>query len=326
MKTKLYIVIPCYNEAEVLPITVPLFLEVLADLIKKEKISKESRILFVDDGSSDATWQLILKYAKSNAQLLGIRLSRNYGHQYALFAGLMEVKEKADIAITIDCDGQDDVSAMESMVERYHEGYEIVYGVRTDRGSDCFLKRASAHGFYKLMQGLGADMVYDHADYRLLSGRVLKELERFKEQNLFLRGMIPLLGFRHTTVYYERQKRLAGKTKYSVRKMFGLALEGITSLSIQPLRFLFGMGLFAAVCSLLGATWALIRGMNGAEVYWELVMTCALCFVGGMQLIGLGIIGEYIGKIYIEVKGRPRYIVEEWTENCKNLVKSVKKD
>ena len=311
----LYIVVPCYNEEDVLPMSAGLFRETLQTLVRKEKISAESRILFVDDGSSDRTWELITEYSRNHETICGIRLSRNRGHQNALLAGLMEAKQYADIVITIDCDGQDDVSVMENMVDAYHDGCEVVYGVRCRREKDTVLKRTTAKGFYKLMRGIGVDVIEDHADYRLLSSRVIKELERFKETNLFLRGMIPLVGFKSTAVSYERKERIAGKTKYSLRKMFGLALDGITSFSIEPLRLIMGVGFLVAILSFVGVIWAVGTALAGKTVAGWASMTCIICFVGGVQLICLGVLGEYIGKIYLEVKERPRYIVSERTEH-----------
>lgn len=314
MNTKLYMVVPCYNEEEVLPITMKLFLDTLESLVEKGKISWESRLLLVDDGSKDCTWEWISGYAKKDERVLGIQLSRNSGHQNALLAGLMEAKDQADITISLDCDGQDDLRAVEEMVDAYHSGCEIVYGVRKDRTSDTFWKRTTAQSFYKLMSAMGAEVVYNHADYRLLSVRVIKELEQFHETNVFLRGMIPLVGFKSTAVYYERHERMAGKTKYSLRNMLGLAFDGITSFSIQPLRLIMGAGCVVAFLSFIGVIWAVVRQMMGATVAGWASMTCIICFVGGVQLICLGVMGEYIGKIYMEVKGRPRYIVAERTE------------
>ena len=314
MNEKLYLVVPCYNEEDVLPISVELFQKSLQGMIKKKKISAESRILFVDDGSNDRTWELITEYSEKNETICGIRLSRNRGHQNALLAGLMEAKQYADIVITIDCDGQDDVNAMELMIDAYHDGCDIVYGVRNDRAKDTFFKRTTAKGFYKLMRAMGVDMIEDHADYRLLSSRVITELEQFKETNLFLRGMIPLVGFKSTAVYYERKKRLAGKTQYTFRKMLGLALDGITSFSIEPLRLIMGVGFLVALLSFVGVIWAVGTALAGKTVAGWASMTCIICFVGGVQLICLGVLGEYIGKIYLEVKERPRYIVSERTE------------
>lgn len=315
MNTKLYIVVPCYNEEDVLPITSKLFLDALNGLIHKKKVSEESRILFVDDGSKDGTWTLISEYSNAEPKFLGIRLSRNCGHQNALLAGMMEAKERADITITIDCDGQDDVAAMEQMVDAYHDGCEIVYGVRKDRSSDTPFKRTTAQWFYKIMNILGTETVYNHADYRLLSARVLRELEQFEETNLFLRGLIPLVGFKSTAVYYERRERMAGETKYSLGKMSGLAFDGITSFSIQPLRMIMGAGCLVAFFSFLGVIWAFVTELMGRTVAGWASMTCIICFVGGVQLICLGVLGEYIGKIYMEVKRRPRYIVSEKIDN-----------
>ena len=315
MCAKLYMVIPCYNEEDVLPITMKLFAETLETLVSQGKISSESRILFVDDGSTDRTWNLISEYAKNDGRVLGIRLSRNCGHQNAILAGLMEAKDKADITITLDCDGQDDLRAMEAMIDAYHDGCEIVYGVRRDRSSDSVWKRATAHSFYKLMTAMGTEMVYNHADYRLLSNRVILVLEQFRETNLFLRGMIPLVGFKSTAVYYERQERVAGKSKYSLKKMIGLALDGITSFSIRPLRLIMGAGGIVAFLSFVGVIWAVVRHMMGETVAGWASMTCIICFVSGVQLICLGVMGEYIGKIYMEVKGRPRYIIEKRITN-----------
>ena len=315
MKEKLYLVVPCYNEEDVLPISVELFRKTLQELVYKGKISTESRILLVNDGSNDRTWELITGYSKQYETICGISLSRNRGHQNALLAGLMEAKEHADFVITIDCDGQDDVSAMESMVDAYHEGCEIVYGVRNNREKDTFLKRTTARGFYKLMRAMGVDVIEDHADYRLLSSRVIEELEKFHETNLFLRGMVPLVGFKSTAVSYERKERMAGKTKYTLKKMFGLAFDGITSFSIEPLRLIMGVGFFVALLSFAGVIWAIVTALIGKTVAGWASMTCIICFVGGVQLICLGVLGEYIGKIYIEVKGRPRYIISDRTKN-----------
>ena len=253
-----------------------LFRETLQTLVRKEKISAESRIVFVDDGSRDRTWELITEYSEKNETICGIRLSRNRGHQNALLAGLMEAKKYADIVITIDCDGQDDVSIMENMVDAYHDGCEVVYGVRRRRETDTVLKRTTAKGFYKLMRAMGVDMIEDHADYRLLSSRVVTELEQFKETNLFLRGMIPLVGFKSTAVYYERKKRLAGKTQYTFRKMLGLALDGITSFSIEPLRLIMGVGFLVALLSFVGVIWAVGTALAGKTVAGWASMTCII--------------------------------------------------
>lgn len=311
--TKLYMVIPCYNEEEVLPITSKLFLDELIDLIKKNKISDDSRIMFVNDGSKDKTWEIITELSQGDKHFIGISQSKNRGHQNAVFAGLMESKDIADITISIDCDGQDDVKAMESMVDAYHDGCEVVYGVRSKRDTDTFFKRFTAESFYRFLNKMGAEVVFNHADYRLISARVLQELAGFKEVNLFLRGMIPLVGFKSTSVYYERHERMAGESHYPLRKMIALALDGVTSLSIKPIRLITGLGVIFAVLSFVGVIWAIISAfMGGTAAGWASTI-CLICFMGGIQLICLGVLGEYIGKIYMEVKQRPRYIISERT-------------
>lgn len=312
-ETKLYIIIPCYNEQAVLPITSKIFLEELNDLICKKKISRESRILFVNDGSRDKTWEIITCLAKEDSHFIGISQSRNRGHQNAVLAGLMEAKEIADITISIDCDGQDDVKAMEAMVDAYHDGCEIVYGVRSKRETDTFFKRFTAEAFYRILNKMGAEVVYNHADYRLVSSRVLDEFARFKEVNLYLRGMFPLVGFKSTSVYYERHERVAGKSHYPLSKMLGLAFDGITSLSIKPIRMIAGLGVCVSVLSFIGAVWAVISEFCGRTITGWASTVCIVCFMGGVQLVCLGVLGEYIGKIYMEVKGRPRYIISERT-------------
>ncbi len=315
MKPVLYMVIPCYNESQVLPMTAPLFLQKLTDLAVAGKISPDSRVLFVDDGSRDHTWEIICGFAKQDRHYAGIRQSRNRGHQNAVLAGLMEAKDKCDITISIDCDGQDDINAMDEMVDAYLSGCEIVYGVRSKRDTDTFFKRFTARSYYKFLKGMGVDVVYDHADYRLVSSRVLREFANFKEVNLFLRGMFPLVGFQSTSVYYERRERVAGKSHYPLRKMLALAFEGITSLSVQPLRLIMGLGVGIAVLSFIGVLWSVIIALMGNTVPGWASMTCIICFIGGVQLVCLGILGEYIGKIYMEVKGRPRYIIDARTED-----------
>ena len=313
MKPLLYIVIPCYNEQEVLPITAPMFLAKLNELISAEKISDKSRIMFVNDGSKDDTWSIISDLAKQDEHFVGISQSRNRGHQNAVLAGLMEAKDKCDITISVDCDGQDDINAMDKMVDEYLGGCEVVYGVRSSRDTDTFFKRTTAQGFYKFLSGMGAEVVYNHADYRLISSKVLQELANFKEVNLFLRGMIPLVGFKSATVEYDRTERLAGESKYPLKKMMSLAVDGITSLSVKPLRLITGFGVIVAFISFIGCIWALITALCGHAAEGWASMTCIICFVSGVQLICLGIIGEYIGKIYMETKGRPRYIISERT-------------
>lgn len=313
MTPKLTIVIPCYNEAEVLPITLPLFLDELNTLTSKGKIAADSGILFVDDGSKDDTWKLIQSFAKEDSRCAGIRQSRNRGHQNAVLAGLMEAKGNCDITISIDCDGQDDITAMEAMVDAYLDGCEIVYGVRSNRDTDSFFKRVTAHGFYGFIRRMGVETVYDHADYRLVSSRALEAFSQFQEVNLYLRGMFPLVGFKSTSVPYIRQERMAGKSHYPLRKMIALATEGITSLSVKPLRVIQGLGCGIAALSFLAGLWSIIVWALGKSVPGWASMTCIICFLGGVQLVCLGILGEYIGKIYMEVKHRPRYIISERT-------------
>ena len=281
-------------------------------LIEEDKISKKSRILFVNDGSKDNTWDIIVELANSNEHYMGIAQSRNRGHQNAVLAGLMYVKDLCDITISIDCDGQDDINAMDKMVEAYNIDHcEVVYGVRQKRDTDTFFKRFTAETFYKLLRAMGVEVVFNHADYRLLSSRVLQELASFKEVNLFLRGLIPLVGFKHTAVYFDRFERIAGESHYPLSKMIGLALDGITSLSIRPLTLITTLGLFMSILSFLGAVWAVISQINGNTIAGWASTICIVCFMGGIQLICLGVIGEYVGKTYMEVKGRPRYIISD---------------
>lgn len=318
MKPILYIVIPCFNEQEVLPKTAPLFLEQLKKLERGGKISYKSRILFVDDGSRDNTWDIISKLSSEQDEFKGIALSRNRGHQNALLAGLMEAKGNCDITISIDCDGQDDISVMEKMVDEYLGGAEIVYGVRNNRSKDGFFKRHSAQGFYRFMQRMGAEVVYNHADYRLVSSRALEELAKFGEVNIFLRGMVPLVGFKSTCVYYERNERIAGKGHYPLKMMISLALNGITSLSIKPIRIITLLGFIVAIISGCGVLWSVITALLGKTVAGWASTVSIVCFLGGIQLLSLGVIGEYIGKVYLEVKNRPKYIIAERTETEKS--------
>jgi len=314
MKPTLYMVIPCYNEEKVLPITAPMFLEQLNSMQSANLISKESRIMFVNDGSKDATWDIIKNLAAENKAFVGISQSRNRGHQNAVFAGLMEAKDKCDITISIDCDGQDDITAMTEMVEEYMSGSEVVYGVRSNRKTDTFFKRTTAEGFYKFLNAMGAEVVFNHADYRLISSKVLKEFANFKEVNLFLRGMIPLVGFKSSSVYYERNERIAGESHYPLRKMLALAMDGITSLSVKPLRMISAVGIFIALFSIIGLIWAIVSKILGFTVAGWASLVAAICLLSAVQLVCIGIIGEYIGKIYMEVKARPRYIISERTE------------
>lgn len=326
MAPKLIIVIPCYNEEKVLPITAPVFLNKLVDLINKSKIDKESKIMFVNDGSKDCTWEIISGLAKEDDHFCGIEQSRNRGHQNAVLAGLMEAKDLCDITISIDCDGQDDINAIDEMVDEYAKGSEIVYGVRNNRDTDTFFKRFTAQSFYKLLSSMGVETIYNHADYRLISSRALKELAKFEEVNLFLRGMVPLVGFKSTAVYYSRNERMAGESHYPLSKMLALAIDGITSLSIKPIRFITGLGLLVALFSFIGIIWAFINQMLGQTVSGWSSTICVVCFIGGIQLISLGVLGEYIGKIYLEVKHRPRYIISERTYLKDGEMKFVKKE
>lgn len=317
----LYIIIPCYNEEQVLPVTAPMFLDMLSELISLHKISDNSRIMFINDGSRDSTWDIIKKLSREDEHFIGISQSRNRGHQNAVLAGLMEAKDLCDITISIDCDGQDDINAMNEMVDQYLAGYEIVYGVRSKRTTDTFFKRFTAESFYKLLNRMGVEVVFNHADYRLISSRVLQEFANFKEVNLFLRGMVPLVGFPSTQVFYERHERLAGESHYPLSKMLALAFDGITSLSIKPIRLIIGFGGFVAFLSFLGILWAIIGAMLGNTVSGWASTVCIICFIGGIQLLSLGIIGEYIGKIYLEVKERPRYIISERTYTTNETTK-----
>ena len=313
-KPILRIVIPCYNEEQVLPITAPMFLNKLLSLMDAGKISRRSKVLFVDDGSKDKTWQIIQDLSRQDSRFIGIKQSRNRGHQNAVLAGLLESKDHCDITISIDCDGQDDINAMDEMVDAYLDGCEIVYGVRSKRDTDTFFKRFTAQSFYKVLKSMGVDSVYNHADYRLVSSKVLQEFSNFKEVNLFLRGMFPLVGFKSTSVYYERHERIAGESHYPLRKMLALAFDGITSLSVKPLHLITTLGGIIAVLSFIGVIWTLIVALCGTTVPGWASMTCIICFIGGVQLICLGVIGAYIGKIFLEVKQRPRYIISERTE------------
>ena len=306
----LYIVIPCYNEEAVLPVMIPVFEGKIRALMQNGAVSQESKILFVDDGSKDRTWNII-EDASADGICCGIRLSRNRGHQNALLAGLMEVKDLCDISISIDCDGQDDLNAMDEMIAAYYAGSEIVYGVRNNRKKDTWFKRFTAESFYKVMKWLGADTVYNHADYRLVSSKVLNAFANFREVNIYLRGMMPLVGFNSSCVYYEREERAAGQSHYPLKKMIALAADGITSLSIKPIRIITGLGIIISVVSLLLIVYALVSVQIGTAVPGWASSIVAACFLGGIQLFSLGVIGEYVGKIYLEVKARPRYIVSE---------------
>ena len=310
---RLYIVVPCYNESEVLPMTAPLFRRKLIQLSGEGKIAEDSRVLFVNDGSRDDTWEIIQALAAEDAHCLGLSLSRNRGHQNALLAGLMEARDQCDITISIDCDGQDDMNAMDRMVDAYLDGAEIVYGVRSSRKTDTVFKRATAQGFYKLLSAMGAETVYNHADYRLVSSRVLKEFAHFQEVNIYLRGMFPLVGFKSTSVYYERSERLAGSSHYPLKKMLSLAFDGITSLSVKPIRIITVTGVVISLLSAVLILYALISWITGKAVAGWTSNLIVVALLGGIQLVSIGVIGEYIGKIYLETKHRPRYIISERT-------------
>ena len=309
----LWIVIPCYNEEQVLPLTAPMFLEKLQELTGKEKISPNSRILVVNDGSKDRTWEIIRELAAQDEHFIGICQSRNRGHQNAVLAGLMEARGHCDITISIDCDGQDDIGAMDRMVDEYLNGAEIVYGVRARRDKDSFFKRFTAESFYKLMKALGAEVVFNHADYRLISARVLEHFADFEEVNIFLRGMVPLVGFPSATVSYDRAERLAGKSHYPLRKMLALAFNGITSLSVKPITLITSFGIGFSLMGLALMIWAVVEAILGKTVAGWASTICIICLLGGIQLISLGILGQYIGKTYLETKHRPRYIISART-------------
>ena len=310
----LYLVIPCYNEEQVLPITAPIFAGKLNELIEKKEISDKSRVLFVNDGSGDSTWEIMENMSKEQSLIKGICLSRNMGHQNALLAGLMTAKEECDVTVSIDCDGQDDINAVDKMLAEYKDGCDIVYGVRDSRKTDSFFKRHSAQFFYKLLNRLGAKTIYNHADYRLMSARALCELEKFKEVNIYLRGMVPLVGFKSTSVTYDRTERLAGKSKYPLKKMLKLAVNGITNLSVKPIHLIFLIGIISVLLSIAGIIWSIVAYfLNSTVAGWSSIIAI-ICFFGGIQILCIGVIGEYIGKIYMETKARPRYIISKKTD------------
>ena len=306
----LWLVVPCYNEEDVLPKSCPKLADKLKRMIESGICSKDSRILFVDDGSQDSTWQLLEGYHRDNTYVNALKLSRNRGHQNALLAGLMEAKKYCDCAVSMDCDLQDDIEVLDEFMAKFSEGCDIVYGVRGNRKSDSAFKRKTAQGFYRFMSFLGAETVYNHADYRLMSRRALEALGEYKEVNLFLRGIVPLIGFKSATVEYSRGKRAAGESKYPFRKMLSFAVEGITSFSIKPIKFIAGLGILISALSVLGLLYALISKWTGnAQQGWTAIVA-SIWLIGGIQLFCLGIIGEYIGKIYTEVKGRPKYNID----------------
>ncbi len=313
----LYLVVPCYNEEEVLPETVKRLTEKLTHLIELEKISPDSRALFVNDGSKDETWEIIDYFCDTNPLCVGLSLTRNRGHQNALLAGLMTAMEYADMTISLDADLQDDVNAIDEFVAKYYEGSDIVYGVRSTRETDTEFKRGTAHAFYKIMTFLGVETVYDHADYRLMSKRALKALSQYSEVNLFLRGIVPLIGFKTATVEYERSERFAGESKYPLKKMINFAVDGITSFSIKPIRFITGLGALIMGITVVVFLISLIVGIFGGGYSRFFPFDCLVGFMGSLQLIAVGVVGEYVGKNYMETKARPRYFIKD--ANMKNI-------
>ena len=307
----LYLVVPCYNEEEMLPTTVSELTKKMEALMANKLISKNSKVVLVNDGSRDNTWTLIENAHISNPLFVGLKLSRNCGHQNALLAGLMYAKTNADMVISLDADLQDDIGAIDKMIAAYYDGYQIVYGVRSSRNTDTFFKRTSAQLFYKLMKFLGVETVYNHADYRLMSRRALEELEKFDEVNLFLRSMVPLLGFKSTIVNYERQERVAGVSKYPLKKMLSFAFEGITSFSVKPIKMIMNFGILVSLVSIIVLIYALVVKLSGNAISGWTFTVGSIWLLGGMQMFAIGIIGEYIGKIYKETKHRPKYIVEK---------------
>ena len=307
----LYIVVPCFNEEEVLPETARRLGDKLRALMNAGKISPQSRVLFVNDGSGDQTWAVITRLPRDNPLLCGLDLSRNRGHQNALLAGLMAARGRADMAISMDADLQDDVDAAGAMVDKYLAGADIVYGVRSSRKTDTFFKRTTAEAFYRLMDRLGAETVFNHADYRLMSRRALDGLAQFQEVNLFLRGIVPMIGYPTDTVEYERGERFAGQSKYPLKKMLSFALEGVTSLSVRPLRMITGLGFLVFLISLIMIVYNVVRWATGNTVAGWASLACSVWFIGGLILLSLGVIGEYLGKLYLESKDRPRFLIQE---------------
>lgn len=310
MPITLYLAVPCYNEEEVLPETAKRLKEKFSALRKAGTISPESRACFIDDGSKDKTWELICQLHQQDPMFSGIKLSRNRGHQNALLCGLMTLRERADCVISLDADLQDDINAIDGMLEKYQEGCDVVYGVRSKRETDTAFKRMTAEGFYRVMKALGADVVFNHADYRLMSRRALDALSEYKEVNLFLRGMVPLVGYRSGVVYYERAERFAGESKYPLKKMLSFAWEGISSLSVKPMKLITRLGIVMFGISIFMLIWFFIRHFTGHTVMGWSSLAVSLWAIGGLQLLATGIVGEYIGKIYLETKGRPRYFAE----------------
>ena len=309
---KLAIVVPCYNEEEVLKIASKALREVLSDLVQKGKVAEDSFILFVNDGSRDRTWELIEEEHEAYpVQVHGVKLAGNVGHQFALTAGLLTAKDMSDLTISIDADLQDDVAVIEEMVDKFHEGNDIVYGVRKERKTDTFFKRTTAQAFYKLMSLMGVKTVYNHADFRLMSKRAVEEFSKYRETNLFLRGMMPLIGYRTDNVYYDRKERVAGESKYPLKKMMALAFNGISSFSVKPISLILGIGMCIIFAAVLAAVYAFVSYFTGHVVPGWTSMILSIWFLGGLQLLAIGLVGQYIGKIYIEVKQRPRYNIEK---------------
>lgn len=315
MEPTVYFVIPCYNEEAVLPETCHRLTEKLESMLGKKLIGKESRILFVDDGSKDKTWELISQYNRENPWVEGVKLAHNRGHQNALLCGLMTAMPQCDAAISMDADLQDDIDALDQFVTKFQDGCDVVYGVRNKRDTDTWFKRTTAEGFYKVMKLLGVDVVFNHADYRLMSKRALEGLSEYKEVNLFLRGIVPLIGYRSDYVYYDRHERFAGESKYPLKKMLSFALDGITSFSVKPLKLISNLGILISVLSIFGLLYALISYFAGVTVSGWTAIVCSIWLLGGLQMLCLGVVGGYIGKIYSEVKARPRFRVETYLEN-----------
>ena len=316
--TKLFVVLPCYNEEEVLGETSKRLLELYGKMISEGTVSPESKIVFVDDGSRDRTWEIISGLCEQNNIYRGVKLAHNAGHQNALLGGLMTVKDECDCAVSIDADLQDDINVIPEMVKKFDNGCDVVYGVRSERKTDSFFKRTTAQGFYKFVAMMGVDVVYNHADYRLMSRRALNDLESFKEVNLFLRGLVPLIGYKSDSVYYERAERFAGESKYPLKKMLSFAFDGITSFSVKPIKVLWSMGLIVCVAAVIAAIYTLVSKFFGYTSDGWASLMCSIWFLGGVQLVSIGIIGEYIGKIYKESKARPRYIIEEYKKEANN--------
>lgn len=313
--TKLFVVLPCYNEEEVLGETSKRLLELYGKMISEGTVSPDSKIVFVDDGSRDKTWEIISGLCEQNDIYRGVKLAHNAGHQNALLGGLMTVKDECDCAVSIDADLQDDINVIPEMVKKFDNGCDVVYGVRSERKTDSFFKRTTAQGFYKFMAMMGVDVVYNHADYRLMSRRALNDLESFKEVNLFLRGLVPLIGYKSDSVYYERAERFAGESKYPLKKMLSFAFDGITSFSVKPIKVLWSMGLIVCIAAVIAAIYTLVSKFFGYTSDGWASLMCSIWFLGGVQLVSIGIIGEYIGKIYKESKARPRYIIEEYKKD-----------